>query len=62
MFFNDKNDVSDSDSDDDRRRKRRRRQKEINIELPNEILVFENPDKINHEAYSPERYQISNSV
>jgi len=52
MFYNKEDNRYDSDSDDSRVHRRRKR-KEINIELPQEILVFENPDKINHESYQP---------
>jgi len=40
-----------SDSDSDERKKRKRKSKKINIELPQEIFVLDNPDKHFHEKY-----------
>jgi len=47
-----------SDSDEEDRKKRKRRNKKINIDLPKEIFVLDNPDKHFHEKYEPNQSPI----
>ena len=42
-----------SDSDDNEKKRRVRKSKKINIDLPEEIFVLDNPDKHFHEKYEP---------
>ena len=45
---------SDSEDCEARQRKKKKKtHKEVNMKLPDEILVFDNPDKMNHEIYHP---------
>jgi hypothetical protein len=56
MFHSNKNinygkHINDGEDSDDDHKKRRKRHRNIEVDLPDRILVFENPDKVFHEEY-----------